>query len=301
MLTRRVLAAVTVVAAAVVFFVPAAAYADGGGNCPPGSPDCTVWGGDPGGGGTGGGGGGGTGGGSGGGGGGPCTWRGQPVACYIDGLGSFNPSDGCYYQPVPAPPGDTHQGGGWYVKTCGVNGGGPVAVGPAIWLPNPPAGLGPTPEQLAQQALAKIRLLGAQIGVAPSPNGAGLVGLPVWLWTAVTPNTWGPITASAGAGGLTVTITGHAAKVVWDMGDGNAVTCTNPGTPYRPSFGSQQSPTCGYVYRQASRNRPGGKYTITATTYWEVDWVGGGVTGVINTTRQSQTNIEIQEMQVVTS
>jgi hypothetical protein len=189
--------------------------------------------------------------------------------------------------------------GGWYVRTCNVFGGEPVQYEPE-WSLTPPIG-GPTPEELAQEALAKIRLLGAAIGTAPDADGAGLVGLPVWLWTAMTPNTWGPISSSASAGGLTVTITGRATRIVWSMGDGSTVNCDNPGTPYEAKFADQPSPTCGHVYRQSSRTRPGAVYRISAVTHWRVDWAGGGQSGVIDTTRQSGATVAIEELQVVTS
>ncbi|MBT8226209.1 MAG: ATP/GTP-binding protein [Dactylosporangium sp.] len=196
--------------------------------------------------------------------------------------------------------------GAYYVQTCPFGEGSSVRM---IWLATPPANLGPSPAALARRALARIRLEGARIGIAPDPNGAGLIGLPVWLWTAVTANTWGPTTASASDGGLTVTITGRATQIVWNMGDGSSVTCANPGTPYQASYGAARSPNCGYPaagdngpgYHLPSRTQPDGRYHITATTSWRVEWVGGGQHGVINTTRTSQTAIRIDELQVAVS
>jgi len=167
------------------------------------------------------------------------------------------------------------------------------------WMDN--AAVGPTPAQLAAQALAKIHLLGAQIGIAPQPNGAGAVGLPVWLRTAVNAGTWGPQSASATGGGITVTITAKASRIVWDMGDGGQVTCDNPGTPYAAKYGMSASPTCPYTYTvpSSTTTHPHGRFTITATTYWTVNWAGGGQTGVLNPTSQSQTSVEIGEIPVV--
>jgi len=176
------------------------------------------------------------------------------------------------------------------------------------WIQNPNAG--PTPAQLAQQALAKIHLLGAQIGLEPNPAGSGVVGLPVWMWTAKTPavpgphdtsGTWGPLTASASGGGITVTITARAQRIVWTMGDGHSVTCNNPGTSYKASGGSTRSPNCGYTYTKPSSTvaHPHGRYTITATTYWTATWNGGGQTGMLTPTSRSQTSVQIGEIQVV--
>jgi hypothetical protein len=275
--------------------------------CPIDSPDCQINGtlpgapGSPGGGPSGGSGGSHT-----------CTSNGQVVPCYIDGVGRFNPNDGCYYRlaspQMPSPDGSP---GAWYTVTC-LGGGG--ATSRNVWLHNPPPGVGPSPAQLAQQALAKIRLLGAKIGIAPQPRGSGLAGLPVWMSTVVTPSTWGPISASDSAGGLTVTITAQARRIVWTMGSpgtcapanqqagSSSCSCPNPGTPYAATAGDTDSPTCGFRYLHGSTStaHPHARFTVTATTYWEVDWAGGGESGVINTTRQSQTSVEIQELQVLT-
>jgi hypothetical protein len=121
------------------------------------------------------------------------------------------------------------------------------------------------------------------------------------LWTAVTPNTWGPLSASASGGGITVTVTAKASRIVWHMGDGGQVSCGNPGTPYEAKYGMAASPTCPYIYRvpSSTTTHAHGRFTITATTYWTVNWSGGGQTGVLNPTSQSQTSVEIGEIPVV--
>jgi hypothetical protein len=228
-------------------------------------------------------------------------------------VGWFNESDGCYYFLMsPQPPtgsalreGHAADDGAVYQTSCFPPDNATtldyLGVG-FVWLASAPPGFeaGPTPAQLAQQALAKIHLRGAVIGTAPDNGIAGLAGLPVWLWTTVTPETWGPNTASATGGAVTVTITARATKIVWSMGDGHAVTCANHGTVYAPSYGDADSPTCGYTYRTSSRGQPDGRYHLTATTTWRVDWSGGGESGVIITTRISQTSMRIDELQVVT-
>jgi len=285
-----------VLATALAFLVPTATFAaPGGGNCDQNpDPSCITWG--SGGGGAGGGG---SAGGHG------CTWRGQAIPCTDVDYGSYI-GDGCYWkvlvpQPVlPTPPGKDPATGAWGVTACYSAPGGGAVTQVYAWMDN--GAVGPTPVQLAQQALARIHLLGAQIGVAPQPGGAGAVGLPVWLWTAVTPGTWGPLTASASGGGITVTITAKATRIVWAMGDGHQVVCTNPGTPYQPGYGLTASPTCPYTYAAPSSTtaHPHGRYTVTATTFWRVHWSGGGQSGVLNPTSRSQSSVEIGEIQVVT-
>ena len=152
-----------------------------------------------------------------------------------------------------------------------------------------------TPAQAAQEAVSLLPLRGPQIGIAPNPGGKGLVGLPVWLWTAVTPLTWGPMEQTTAVTGLAVITRAQAVQITWDMGDGNQVICAGPGTAYDAHYGNRDSPDCGYRYPHA------GVYTITGTTQWMVTWriVGGG-NGVIPTTEQTQTTITIDELQVLT-
>jgi hypothetical protein len=219
-----------------------------------------------------------------------CSHVSQPGATPTQGSRDTAP-DPCTYTYLRDDPG----GGTWYQRTCvsqtadgQVGFGGPVLLFDA-----------PRPEVVARNALAKIRLVGAQIGIAPDPAGAGLVGLPVWLWTAVTPNTWGPLTAEETNNGLTARIRAQAVQIAWNMGDGHVVTCANPGTPYDPSYGGNPSPTCGHTYSTSSHNQPGGRYTITANTTWRVEWTAGASSGVFVVVRTSQTTVRIDELQVV--
>ena len=298
MLIRRMIVT-AVFAGLATITAPAMVRADptGGGNCDQNpDPSCATWG-------NGGGSSGGSGGSSGGSGGG-CNWQGQNVPCKDPDFGYYM-GGGCYWQalnppPAAAPPaGQDPAKGAWGVQSCLTAPNSGVATQVYYWMENPNAG--PTPAQLARQALAKIHLLGAQIGIAPRPSGAGAVGLPVWLWTAVNAGTWGPQSASASGGGITVTITAKASRIVWRMGDGDQVTCANPGTPYKAKYGMSTSPTCPYTYAVPSSTitHPHGRFTITATTHWTVNWSGGGQTGVLNPTSQSQTSVEIGEIPVV--
>lgn len=238
-----------------------------------------------------------------------CESGGVVVPCWQPGWGYLNPADGCYYileSPQPAagdPAWEGHQPGDGAVYRQRCFGG---AIGFLVWRQDPPPGTpgGLTPAQLAARAVKALPMRGAEIGISPNPDGAGLVGLPVWMWTEVRPETWGPITATATVPGLSVTAKGQAAMIRWQMGDGQSVTCENPGTPYdKGKHGASESPTCGYGgYSAPSRTESSGRYTVTATTTWHIDWwvVGGGATGSETVTRESTTSIRIDELQVVT-
>jgi hypothetical protein len=156
---------------------------------------------------------------------------------------------------------------------------------------------------LVEQAIARLPLGPPDIHIAPDPSGVGLVGLPVWMWTPETGSTWGPLTDSLTALGHTVSVTASAEQITWDMGDGTERVCAGPGTPYEPDFGAESSPTCGHAYEQPSRSQSEGRYTVTATTEWHIDWHvhDTSITGTEIRTRQESVSIRINELQVVTS
>jgi hypothetical protein len=154
-------------------------------------------------------------------------------------------------------------------------------------------------------AVDQMHLSAVEIGIAPKPgaDSVGLVGMPVWMW-ARNPDdhTVGPLTASASAGGITITATAKLLRVTWDMGDGSQVVCDTAGTPYNPSFGREKSPDCGHVYMKSSSDQPDRRFTVTATSDWVITWSGAGQTGTIRLgglTRSTQ--ITIGEAQVLVS
>lgn len=165
----------------------------------------------------------------------------------------------------------------------------------------PVAAMPPDPETLARQAIATMDLRAIEIGIVPEPNpdSMGFVGLPTWMWTDPTPPTWGPITRSANGGGITVTATGRVKTVAWQMGDGATVNCGSPGTPYQDAFGKSSSPTCGHSYTRTSVGKPGDAYPVSATSYWAIDWAGGGESGTINLDFTADTQVRMGELQVL--
>ncbi|MDV5143250.1 ATP/GTP-binding protein [Streptomyces sp. SBC-4] len=157
------------------------------------------------------------------------------------------------------------------------------------------------PAVLARQAVDSMVLRGPEIGITPKPGGMGLVGMPVYLWTERGPETYGPNVASASAGGITVTATAKVARIVWQMGDGKTVTCTTPGTPYKPAYGTKSSPDCGHRYGKPS-TAGSGTYHVVATSTWTIDWQATtGQSGQLAQTRQSAVDIRVGELQAVGS
>ncbi|WP_329127277.1 ATP/GTP-binding protein [Streptomyces sp. NBC_01465] len=191
-------------------------------------------------------------------------------------------------------PGD----GAVYEKSCIYDNNKRMVTVTNIWSADPPAGQ-VDPAVLAQQAVDKMLLRGAEIGITPKPGGKGVVGMPVYLWTAKNKETYGPNVASATAGAVTVTAIAQVSKIVWDMGDGKSVTCTTAGTPYKAAYGKSPSPDCGHHYTQPSSTTPSGKFHVTATSTWTVDWTGGGQNGVLTEVRNSAVDITVAEVQVL--
>ncbi|MFI9040910.1 ATP/GTP-binding protein [Streptomyces sp. NPDC053726] len=153
-------------------------------------------------------------------------------------------------------------------------------------------------QELAQRAVDSMTLLGPDI-TSPRTAGKYTIGVPMWMWVNQSATTYGPNRASASAGGVTVTATAKVSKMVWTMGDGATVTCNGPGTPYQGSEGMAQSPTCGHVYEKSSSGAQKGKFAVTATSTWTIDWQGGGAVGQLTEIRQTNVQVAIGELQVV--
>lgn len=228
------------------------------------------------------------------------------VPCFLDGFGYWVNGRNCYFQiSAPQPPagdpsweGHEPGDGAVYDAYCPDN---PNMN--ADWFAQPPNGAGAAvdPAVLALQAVDKMRLRGPDIGITPKPGGKGVVGMPVYMWTETGVETYGPNIASASAGGITVTATAKVTKIVWKMGDGQAVTCTSAGTPYKAAYGKQPSPDCGYRYAMPSSTTGTGKFHVTATSTWTIDWQvnGGGQAGQLTEIRNSAVDIAVAEVQVL--
>ncbi|MGW0778425.1 ATP/GTP-binding protein [Streptomyces sp. NPDC002835] len=227
-----------------------------------------------------------------------------------DGSGSAQPPVCTVKKMEPQPPPGSQYWQGHnpktttlYIRSCPyfMREGASAMFDEPVWAPNGTEPEALNPIVLAQQAVDKMRLSGPEIGMAPRLGATGLVGMPVWMWTETGPTTYGPNTASATAGGITVSATAKVSKIVWSMGDGSTVTCAGPGTRYEPAYGKRPSPTCGHTYSRTSRDESSGRYTVSATSTWVIDWqvTGGASGGQLTETRTSQAEVAIGEMQAV--
>jgi len=158
---------------------------------------------------------------------------------------------------------------------------------PSVPKPRPPA------EPTALKAVAQLTLPvnAPQIGPKPDQNRWGMipVGYPVWMWT----NGSSKLTRTVTQDGLTVNITATRQQVAFNMGDGVVVCKTFTVRPaHLTNDPMQRSPTCGYVYQTP------GKYTVSATTTWLIDWTATGQTGqfTVTDTATSSTPLTIGEL-----
>ena len=189
--------------------------------------------------------------------------------------GKPNPNQpyGCTYTAAPSLTAEIGPGGAqpgqWMDVECA--GPGDVDPMPPIWVSNATqAAAQIDPTVVGQQAVKQLGFGSPTIEMAPPDGSPQLVGVASWLW--IDPGEWRTLTASATAGPVTATATAVPAKVVWDMGDGDSVTCTGPGTPYSASSPNATT-ACSYAWPDP------GSFTVTATVYWTVTWTATGAPG----------------------
>jgi hypothetical protein len=156
---------------------------------------------------------------------------------------------------------------------------------------------------LIVEAHNNLQLRAATVGTAPPEGSAGLVRLPVWLWNTTDEHNWGERSASASAAGVTVFADARADQIIWDMGDGGEPVVCDEGQQFTPEQDPNRPP-CGYRYHSPSRGEPGGVYTVTATTVWQITWwvEGGpmdGETHTITLQPETGTTVRINELQVL--
>ncbi len=155
-----------------------------------------------------------------------------------------------------------------------------------------------TPQQAAQTAIARLQFTAAGPGAGPTSADNDLpfdapVGYPVWLWAdgGTTANR----TVSDAVAGMAVQITVHFDTLTWDAGDGTGIFTCGTGTEWVKGAAepAATSPTCDHVYQDM------GRYTMTATTHWTIDWAAGGQTGTVPTAIAQSRPFSVGELQTI--
>ena len=117
----------------------------------------------------------------------------------------------------------------------------------------------PSPEELALIAADKAMALAPSPVIQVAPEQIGLTGLDSFFWLADAP---GPITATAGVSGLSVTAEARPVEYVWDFGDGREQVTTDPGRPWtKTSDGS-----ISHLYETK------GSYDLGVEIIWRAHW-----------------------------
>ena len=161
--------------------------------------------------------------------------------------------------------------------------------------PQTPAWTYTKAEQIIRRVDVNLILPDPTINIGPDPStnewNMAVVGYPLWLWTN-TPTT---ITHTATHDGLTFTLTGHRTHLTLDMGDGTTITCTQT-TPYDDTLEpGTPSPTCGHTYQTPSL--PQTRYTIHATSTWNVTWTTLNYTGTLPGHTTATRTLPVGELQ----
>jgi hypothetical protein len=135
--------------------------------------------------------------------------------------------------------------------------------------------------------------------INPTAESNGIVNLGLWL--AVEPQTIDPITAQAGPA-VWITVTPTLTATTYDFGNGDQVTCEGTGIPIRDVHPDldviEQSPTCGYTYRQSSPEDD--PYQLTITTTWELPYTSSDGTGRIDPLDMNLTiDYDVDEIQTL--
>jgi hypothetical protein len=218
-----------------------------------------------------------------------CTIGGVTVEC-SNGYGWLG-RDGCYYGKDAGrflPPNE-------WIRTC---------IDPVtdimtnwgvVYLARPPVAL----DTITARAVASMTIPKPVIAANPSLTAPQMVHVPVWWWTE--PSLWQTHTATATAGGLSITARATPHSITWDAGDGTTTVCNGPGTPWKPDTDpALPSPDCGHTYTTTSQRNPGGTFTLRAVATWDINWSGGGMSGTLPPITTTTTiNVTVTELRAV--
>jgi hypothetical protein len=198
----------------------------------------------------------------------PCTYRYDPSGMVAEGF-DFSRPDAPTQEQIEA--GQVR----WYAVSCPGQAEYPIFTAQGQAEPGPPP---PTPGELAAVARQVMQL---PFPVARhNPSEAGLVNLATWLW--LEDSSWQVHSNSLTLRGTTVTVVAKPTKVDWVTGDGTRLSCAGQGTRYDARLpADQQSTYCSHTYRRSSAGQPDSAYRGSATSSWQIRWVGSAPGGAV--------------------
>lgn len=131
----------------------------------------------------------------------------------------------------------------------------------------------PTAEQVMYWVAANLPFPATHVAVNPKP-AANVVNMPTWVWLTDASGKYDP--AAYAVQSKQVALFGYplrwqiVPKITIDPGDGGAAqSCTGIGVPWSQSADAAGACTVSYA--------KSGRYTLTATVSWTVQWWLGGV------------------------
>jgi len=140
-----------------------------------------------------------------------------------------------------------------------------------------------------------------------------VVNVGTWFW--IDKSAWKTISVTAfvptKAGTVSAKTSATPKKIIFSPGDGRfgsgEVTCTGPGSPWRPRSGDTSTSSCMYTYRRASHGQQRGVYNAKLSIEWDISVkmsLGGtrlGISGKVGTTRTSiSIPVRVREIQGLT-
>ena len=178
--------------------------------------------------------------------------------------------------------------GTWVFSTCYSADGTLVAAPEALFIAQ---GQPVDPQELLAEARRHLALPAPTLQLSPSADQWQYVQMPTWAW--VPRNTWTPLTASAAAGGVSVTVTATPVRLdlTYQTGDKGATataSCAGPGTPYDTKLAEAEDPTspvqaaspdCGWTWQASSVDTADQKYSVSGHIVYHAVWAVAGAAG----------------------
>lgn len=206
-----------------------------------------------------------------------CTYQGRQIPC-VTPDGVWFAAHQCYAQPLrPQPSAESpawagHSPDEGEVWVC-VTYAGPVTGGYWFFVANGQTPALVDPADVAANAVGQLPLAVPALHLAPGPPHMTFVGLPTWLW--IDSSQWHELSLTVTAGATAVTVRARPRRVTWDLTTASTV-CDSPGRAWTTGMSSRLSTDCSYTFDLVSASEPDGRFGVTATLTYEVDWACSG-------------------------
>jgi hypothetical protein len=198
---------------------------------------------------------------------------GSEVPCTKDGLTWWGAPRYCYAEmmvpQMPPPQGQKAGEGQWWGCPTG------TSSGLVWWVENGEAA--PVDgAAVARELVVTIPFELADAKIAPPPSYHTYISYKNWLW--VESGQWHGVTASRSVGGATVTLTATPSYTLWDMGNGDTVSCVGAGREWVKGMPEDAPTNCSYAYEEME-DPEGDTWTVSARINYTLAWTCTGNCG----------------------